>query len=103
MIKTEYITQTLAGESQEINIFKASEDDKWSISCTIPKFARKYRKFLEEGREVINSNHGQLVEIHGTLNNKGVSLTTTREMSEEERKAAGERLKKLRMSEASKI
>ncbi|WP_347979479.1 hypothetical protein [Lactococcus formosensis] len=103
MIKTEYITHTLAGESQEINIFKAAEDDKWSISCTIPKFARKYRKFLEDGREVINSNHGQLVEIHGTLNNKGVSLTAAREMSEEDRKAAGERLNKLRMSETSKV
>lgn len=93
MIKTEYINQTLSGESQEINIFKAAEDDKWSISCSIPKFARKYRKFLENGREVINRNSGQIVEIHGTLTNNSVSLTVAREISDEERQRMSESFK----------
>lgn len=65
-----------------------SEDDSWQISCTIPKFARRYRKFLKDGREVYNAESGQLIEIHGTLSNKNVALTKAREMSDEEREKA---------------
>lgn len=93
MIKNEYVKRTLSGDSQEINIYKLADDEKWNISCTIPKFARKYSKFLVDGRIVINENSGQIVEIHGTLNNKGVSLTVTRNISDEERQKMSEQFK----------
>lgn len=93
MIKTELANQTLSGDSQEINIYKTADDESWNISCTIPKFARKYSKFLENGRIVKNKKTGQIVEIHGTLNNKSVSLTTSRDITDEERKRMSEQFK----------
>lgn len=98
MIKTQYTKQTIAGDSQEINIYKLADDENWNISCTIPKYARKYRKFLFDGVEVINEKTNQLVEIHGKMSNKSVALTVAREMSEEQRQVLSERMK-ARMSE----
>ena len=91
MIETRTKAKTTEQDSQEINIYKLAGDKQWRISCSIPKFARKYRKFLDDGFEVINQATVQLIEIHGTLNNKGVSLSMPREMSEEEKAMVRER------------
>ena len=85
-ILKEYTDSTLETDSQEINIYKLCTENFWRISVTIPKLARKYRPALASGREVYNAESGQLVEIHGIMNNKSVSLTHPREISEEQRK-----------------
>ena len=54
MIETRTKAKTTEQDSQEINIYKLAGDKQWRISCSIPKFARKYRKFLDDGFEVIN-------------------------------------------------
>ncbi len=94
-ITHKYIDANLETNSQEINIYKLGTEDHWHISTTIPKFARKYKDSLIEGVEVYNKESGQLVELHGTLGNKSVSLNHSREYTENEREALRERMLKL--------
>lgn len=95
-IEKQYVDSTLETDSQEINIYKLGSDDSWYISTTIPKFARKYREDLVDGREVYNRETGTLVEIHGILDIKGVSFTHKRDLSDEERQALRDRMNQMR-------
>lgn len=94
-ITRKYIDSNLETDSQEINIYKLGTENHWHISTTIPKFARRYRQSLIDGVEVYNKESGQLVELHGTLGNKSVSLNHSREYTDEERNALRERMLEL--------
>ncbi|MEY8537661.1 hypothetical protein AALM99_04285 [Lactococcus muris] len=93
-VETKTKKQTTETEYQEINIYKILNEDNWRISCNIPKLARKYRKFLISGFEVINENSGRIIEIHGIIDNCNVSISKKVELTEEQRKKSVERAKK---------
>lgn len=93
-IKTEYVSKTLETESQEVSIFKLSGEKNYSISCSIPKYARRYHKRLISGRVVVNKGTGQIVEIYGELDSENVSLSKKRIMTDEQRAEIAERFRK---------
>lgn len=92
-IETKIKKKTTETEYQEINIYKLATNDKWHISCSIPKFARKYRKFLVSGFEVINKDSRNVIEIHGEIDNCTVSIGKKIKLSDEQRKLSSERAK----------
>lgn len=95
-IVTVYKDSTLEPTSQEINIFKTRDETYWSISTTIPKFARQYRNMLVSGKVVKNKNTDQIIELHGQLSNASVTLNAKREISDERRQELRERMKSWR-------
>ena len=93
-IITEHVDKTLETDSQEISIFKLSGEKHYSISCTIPKYARKYRDRLISGRVVINKVNGQVIELHGVLDSENVSFSKKRDLTDEQRAEIADRFKK---------
>ena len=93
-ITTEYIDKTLETDSQEISIFKLSGEKHYSISCTILKYARKYRDRLISGRVVINKVSGQVIELHGVLDSSNVSFSKKRDLTDEQRAEIADRFRK---------
>lgn len=93
-IVNEYVGKTLETDSQEISIFKLSGEKNYSISCTIPKLARKYHSRLISGRIVINKSTKQIVELHGVLDSGNVSFSKKRDLTDEQRAEIGERFRK---------
>lgn len=82
---------------QETAINYDNQTGKWSIYSTFGPHARKWEKALEPGARKEYTENGTLIMIDGYLRD-GFYLTVTkrRKMSEEQRLAAAERLRKLR-------
>lgn len=95
-ILKKFKTQTLQSEDQEINIFKTKNEPYWSISTTIPKYARQYVNMLRDGIIVVNQETGAIIELHGTLKNSSVTLNSKRELTEEQRQTLRQRLYEIR-------
>ncbi len=93
-IVTEYVDKTLETDSQEISIFKLSGEKFYSISCSIPKFARKYRDRITSGKVVINKTSNQVVELYGILDSGNVSFSKKRDLTDEQREEIAERFRK---------
>ena len=93
-IVTEYVDKTLETDSQEISIFKLSGEKYYSISCSIPKFARKYRDRITSGKVVINKASNQVVELYGVLDSVTVSFSKKRDLTDEQREEIAERFRK---------
>jgi hypothetical protein len=67
----------------------------WSVYSTVPKHIRKLTKLTEVF--VIESEDGRPIAVKGNLSEKQVNMKKERVMSEEQRKAAADRLMKARL------
>ena len=84
-------------EERETILTYEEEVDQWHIYSDVPKHARKYEKYVDESknyRKGYSSNSGQLAMIDGYVIGGNVGIR--KKMSDKERKAISERMKKLR-------
>ena len=82
---------------QETAINYDNQTGKWHIYSTFGPHARKWEKALEPGARKECTENGTLIMIDGDLQDDFYStVTKRRKMSEEQRLAAAERLRRLR-------
>ncbi|OTF89713.1 hypothetical protein [Ligilactobacillus salivarius] len=89
--------QVPSREERETILTYEEETNQWHIYSDVPKHARKYEKFIDESknhRKGYNINGGQLAMIDGYVIGGNVGIR--KKMSDKERKAISERMKKLR-------
>lgn len=88
--------QVPSKEERETILTYEEETNQWHIYTDVPKHARKYEKYIDESksyRKGYSINGGQLAMIDGYVTgNVGIR----KKMSDKDRKAVSERMKKLR-------
>lgn len=78
-------------EERETTLVFEDETKQWTAYSTVPKHIRKLTEITEVS--VLESEGGNPIAVRATLTEKQVSLRKPRVMSEEQRKAAAERLR----------
>ena len=78
-------------EEQETTMVFCNETKLWSVYTTVPKHIRKLTKITDV--LTLETEEGRPLAIKCTLTEKQVSMKAERNMSEEQREAAAERLK----------
>lgn len=93
--------QVPSREERETILIYEEEVDQWHIYTDVPKHARKYEKYIDVNknhRKGYSVNGGQLAMIDGyvTGGNVGINKKRNITMTEEQKEAARERMKKIR-------
>ncbi|AOH53334.1 hypothetical protein ABE28_003140 [Peribacillus muralis] len=84
-------------EEQETSLVFDNSTGEWTVYSTVPKHIRKLSKLTE--LFVLESEDDRPIAVRGTLTEKQVSMKNIpkkREMTEEQRQQAAERLSKAR-------
>ncbi|MDN4525346.1 hypothetical protein [Fictibacillus fluitans] len=85
-------------EEQETTMVFDNSTGKWSVYSTVPKHIRKLSNLTEIS--VLETEEGRPLAIKCTLSEKQVSMKQVRVMSEEQKQAAADRMKKAREEKA---
>lgn len=88
-------------EERETILTYEEETNQWHIYTDVPKHARKYEKYIDVNknhRKGYSVNGGQLAMIDGYVvgGNVGINKKRNITMTEEQKEAARERIKKIR-------
>lgn len=82
---------------QETIITYDNETKEWHVFTDVPKHARKYEALIDETkpfRKGYSVNGGALSMLEGTLNECNVIISKKRKMTEEQKKALADRLRR---------
>lgn len=94
----------VAGNEQETIISYDNEAKEWHFYTNYPPHARKWEDKIIPSenyvcKKVYHKKTGELIELCGIINGS-VGINGKRQMTEEQRRAVGERFKKLRSKKA---
>lgn len=93
-MKNKEFTATTPQEEQETIITYDRKLDEWNLYTDVPKHARKWQERIIPEREIYNKSTNQLIGIEGKIKGS-VSINKFRVMSDEQKKKASERMKKM--------
>lgn len=79
--------------NEQETIFTYSINENWHIYTDVPKHIRKYLPLVKSPK--LKEENGEIIALEGFIDGN-VSARAKRVMSDEQRKAAGERLKAAR-------
>lgn len=93
--------QVPSRQERETILTYEEEVDQWHIYTDVPKHARKYEKYIDKSnscRKGYSVNGGQLAMIDGYIvgGNVGINKKRSTTMTEEQKEAARQRMKKIR-------